>query len=650
MSSSIRILYLEDDPRDAELVADRLQQINVAYELRVARNEAEYAALLTAVRFDLILSDYCLPGYDGMSALALARVHQPAVPFILISGALGEEQAVECVLQGATDFVLKQRLERLILAVPRALTEAEEHRKRREAEEALHIRNHALATSPIAIAIADMQGRLTYVNQAFLDLWGYAGDREVLGRSFLEFLTDQERGAALWASALQTVRWSGELSLCRADGSSFVAIVSASVLTNTAGVAVGFIASFFDLTERVQAEQTLRQAMQLAEVAGRAKSEFLNNMTHELRTPLTAILGFSELLTMPKLSPEDRDTFCDLIRISGAALMKLIDDMLGLARLESDCLTVQKVACSLSKLVAGVLFDVRARAEKKGLQLQVSEQNLLPETIYTDPLHLRQVLQNLLDNAVKFTDRGTISLTLKAWSEAGDAARLQFIVSDTGIGIPTSQLGQIFQLFVQGDGSWTRRHGGTGLGLAHCLRLAEALEGELTVTSDPGQGSTFVLTVPVGLAGQVAELEVPAAASPKAVASPALATLRGRVLIAEDEPTTQLLLRNQLRCVGLVPDIAAHGRHACEMVEQSQAEGRSYDLIILDMQMLVMDGYDVARWLRRGGWQGPIVAVTAHSREGDRERCLAAGCDDYLSKPIAMAPLQEILTRYLRNN
>lgn len=400
--------------------------------------------------------------------------------------------------------------------------------------------------------------------------------------------------------------------------------------------------------ERKQAEQAMAQAKELAEAANRAKSEFLHNMSHELRTPLTAILGFSELLATEGLTRQEQDAFQASITSSGGALLKLIDDILELSRIEADRLSLETIPCSLQKIVDDVTFEMVTLAEQKRLQLRVIYQQPLPDTIYTDPLCLRQILHNLLHNAVKFTERGEIRLTLKTGFQAVGAARLQFIVSDTGIGIPACQLGRIFQPFVQVDGSPTRRYGGTGLGLAIGLRLAEALQGELTVTSEPGQGSTFVLTIPVGPTGTTAPLAQPVVAGiVDTGASPVPVPLQGRVLIAEDEPTTQLLLHHQLRRLRLTPDIAADGRQACELVAAAQAEGRPYDLILLDMQMPVMDGFDVARWLRRGGWQGAIVAVTAHVLAGDRERCLAAGCDNYLAKPIATAQLQRLLVHYL---
>ena len=265
-------------------------------------------------------------------------------------------------------------------------------------------------------------------------------------------------------------------------------------------------------------------------------------------------------------------------------------------------------------------------------------------------MRLRQILVNLLGNAIKFTERGEVRLALRWLREAPGGPRMQFAVSDTGIGIAPEKLGELFQPFTQADASLTRRYGGTGLGLAISQRLAKALGGDIEVRSALGQGSTFTLTVSAGpLQGVRLRRGPPAPAPASEEPSPGEpeVRLRGRVLLVEDVPDLHHMLRQMLGKMGLEVEIAENGRRACQMAQHSQAEARPYDLILMDIQMPEMNGFEATRWLREHGWQGAIVALTAHAMVGDREKCLAAGCDEYLSKPVNAAGLEAIVARYL---
>ena len=387
--------------------------------------------------------------------------------------------------------------------------------------------------------------------------------------------------------------------------------------------------------------------------ANRAKAQFLANMSHELRTPMTAILGYSELLNTGDLSPTEQHEFLDSIQHSGKSLIGIIDDILDLARIEADQLPMQKMDCSVQQIVEEVMAVARIAAAKKGLNLRVAYSLPVPATIGTDASRLRQILVNLVGNAVKFTEQGEVSLTVRSSESAERTARWQFVVSDTGIGIPTDKLAEVFQPFFQVDSSHTRLYGGTGLGLAICQRLTKSLDGRLEVASELGRGSTFTLTIDGG-PWRLTQGD-DGAASNTAVATTSQAeqqderspALQGRILLVEDEPSLQVVIRHMLRTLNVEVELAGDGRLACQMVEQSRAEGRPYALILMDIQLPQMNGLEATRRLRTQGWSGPIVALTAYAMVGDRERCLAAGCDDYLPKPISPSRLREVLRRYL---
>lgn len=413
----------------------------------------------------------------------------------------------------------------------------------------------------------------------------------------------------------------------------------------------GFIEVVEDITEQKQHEAQLRQAKEAAEAANRAKSAFLANMSHELRTPMTAILGFTDLLLMPNLPHHEQREFLETIQKNGRTLLELINDILDLSRIETGSAAVQKAECALRDIVNDVVATAEVRAAEKGLSLQADYSYPLPERIYTDPLRLRQILVNLLGNAVKFTDRGEVRMSVRCLNEDSGTARMQFTVVDTGIGIAPRAIGELFQPFMQVDSSASRRYGGTGLGLAISKHLAIALGGDIEVASELDRGSRFTLTIDIGPIEATRMLQSPAVtpveSEPRSSARQSL-HLRGRLLLAEDVPDIQVLVARNLREIGLDVDVADNGRQACDMAMASKTHGSPYDIVLMDIQMPGMNGYEAARWLREHDWQGPIVALTAHAMVGDREKCQAAGCDDYIAKPLVATVLRDVLMRHLQ--
>ena len=435
-----------------------------------------------------------------------------------------------------------------------------------------------------------------------------------------------------------------ELRMVRHDGTGFWARLQATMGQDGDCQTPVSRVTLSDITVGKRAEEELARARDAAQTSSRRKAEFLANMSHEIRTPMTAILGFSDLLATAELTRSEQGEFLQLIRSNGDALLRLINDILDLSRIEADHLHIQQQDCQLQPLLDDVLAAVKMLAAEKGIGLQLVCRLPLPDTIRTDPARLRQILVNLVSNAVKFTQQGEVHLQVRTLAEG---TRLQFVVKDTGIGIPADRLQELFQPFVQVDRSDTRRFGGSGLGLAISQRLAQALGGQIEVASELDQGSAFSLTIDSGLAAGVCLSPPPAA---EREAGPAVARVRefsGRVLLAEDSTDCQMVVRFLLKKRKLDVDLAADGQVACELAEQSRSEGRPYDLILMDMQMPRLNGFEATRWLRQQGWRGPIVALTAYAMAGDRERCLQAGCDDYLAKPISMNEFQAILQRHL---
>lgn len=409
--------------------------------------------------------------------------------------------------------------------------------------------------------------------------------------------------------------------------------------------------------------QELEGAMRQAEAANQAKSEFLANMSHEIRTPMTAIIGFAELLAEEVLCctqcagygdcelRERNGQYVETIRSNGRYLLEIINDILDLSKIESGGLEVERIPCSPLEILHEVRGLMAARAAEKKLEFVVETEGPVPEAIRSDPTRLRQILVNLVGNAVKFTSAGHVRLSLALVEPplgAGDP-RLRFRVSDTGIGIGPEQTARLFVPFSQADSSTTRKYGGTGLGLAISKRLIEALGGTIAVESTPGQGSTFTMEVPTGPLEGVPRVEYKpldtGATSAADESPPPLQPLNARVLLVEDGPDNQRLLSFLLKKAGATVVTAENGQVAVELALAARAEGHRFDLILMDMQMPVMDGYEATRRLRAAGYDGPIIALTAHTMQGDREKCLAAGCDDFTPKPIDRRALLEAIRR-----
>jgi signal transduction histidine kinase/DNA-binding response OmpR family regulator len=386
--------------------------------------------------------------------------------------------------------------------------------------------------------------------------------------------------------------------------------------------------------------------------ASRAKSEFLANMSHEIRTPMTAIIGYADLLLDPETTATEQRTHIQTIRRNGEHLLSVLNDILDLSKIEAGRMLTETVACSPSAIIVDVASLMRVRAAEKGLFFEVHYQTSIPETVQSDPTRMRQILMNLVGNAIKFTKSGGIRVLARC-IQAGADSKLEIEVVDTGVGLTQDQQSALFQPFVQADSSTTRQFGGTGLGLVICRRLAHMLGGDISVDSSFGRGSSFMLSVSTGSLEGVRMFEdLTEAGIPETgavVAQETTATqVDATVLLAEDGLDNQVLIAKHLTRAGITVTVVENGELAMQKALAAALAGRPYDVILMDMQMPVMDGYAATSALRRKGYKGPIVALTAHAMAGDRERCIAAGCTDYLTKPITRKKLIEAVSEHAK--
>ncbi len=421
-------------------------------------------------------------------------------------------------------------------------------------------------------------------------------------------------------------------------------------------------------TSLVRAYQALENANKQAEAATRAKSEFLANMSHEIRTPMTAILGFTDLLIEEFSERSTGREMLQTIKRNGGHLLEILNDILDITKIEAGKLVLERMRCSPAKIASEVVKLMQVRADAKNLPLELVCEEALPETILTDPTRLRQILINFVGNAIKFTHAGSVKLSVHTEQDSKNTPRVRFDVIDSGIGMTPEQLRVIYRPFEQADTSTTRKYGGTGLGLAVSRRLAQMLGGEVSVTSEPGKGSVFSLTIGVGRQdGIVPAAPEPALAEPtglhqacnRASGNPSAASpspdddLKGlRILLAEDGPDNRQLISHILRRAGAEVSTVENGKEAIHAVEKASTADTSplpFHVILMDMQMPEIDGYEATKILRAGGYDGPIIALTAHAMEGDREKCIDAGCSDYATKPIQSSTLKRIILKQARS-
>ncbi|MBX7165086.1 MAG: response regulator [Pirellulales bacterium] len=406
-----------------------------------------------------------------------------------------------------------------------------------------------------------------------------------------------------------------------------------------------------------RSERDLRAATDAACQANRAKRDFLANMSHEIRTPMTAILGFVDLLL------DDPDVYLHegrrhevgaTIRRNGEYLLSLINDVLDLSKIEAGQMIVERIACQPVTIARDVVSTMEVRSKERQIKLRLALEGPVPETIQADPTRLRQILINLVGNAIKFTPAGEVAVVLTCADRESANPQLVIHVRDTGIGMNREQIAKLFKPFTQADTSTTRRYGGTGLGLSISRSYARLMGGDISVTSWPGEGSTFTVTIPTGpLTGEPWLEQLPAIDRSRALAAaPAKpGQLDGvRLLLAEDGPDNQRLISHVLRRAGADVTIVDNGQAAVDAALAAWQSGHCFDLVLTDMQMPLLSGYEVAEQLRQRQFPAPIIALTAHAMAGDREKCLEAGCDDYTTKPIDRARLIAVITLQLERN
>ncbi|MBW1871256.1 MAG: response regulator [Deltaproteobacteria bacterium] len=514
------------------------------------------------------------------------------------------------------------------------------------------------------IAVADLDGNIQYINNAWAEMHGYGRDDDPTGKPLAIFHTQEQLQTDVIPFNKEVMRLgskTGEVGHLRKDGTTFPTIMNVTIIKDEQGKPYSLAAFAQDITERKQAEeQLLASNIRLEEATARAndlaaqaehanaaKSEFLANMSHEIRTPMNGVIGMSGLLLETDLSDEQR-RYAGTVQASAESLLRLINDILDFSKIEAGKLEMETLDFDLHALLDDFAEMIVFKAHEKGLEFSCAAAPGVPAFLQGDPGRLRQILVNLTVNAAKFTQAGEIAVLAYLEAETEEDVLIRFSVSDTGIGIPASRLNRLFRQFTQVDASTTRKYGGSGLGLAISKQLAQAMGGEIGVVSEEGRGSEFWFT-----ARFIKQPEQERCLIPPPELRDARHSIRElrrgavRILLAEDNITNQQVALGILRKLGLSADAVANGVEAVRALESIP-----YDLVLMDVQMPEMDGYEATAKIRDPkssvhNHDIPIIAMTAHAMQGDRKKCLEAGMNDYLSKPVAPQALAEMLKKWL---
>lgn len=597
------------------------------------------------------------------------------LPVVIVTGQGDERTAVELMKMGVYDYITKdsfttELLEKTAMNVIQRHTLVARQKHLEELLKTINMQQRIILDSAQAmIWYHDSEGRIQRANKATAEAVGLPVDK-VIGRTVTELfnydpdeITEDRQIIASGEPQLNLIK---QIQTVRGQRWFHIDKVPYPQEQGRTGVIVFAL----DFTELRLAQEKLKRAKELAEnaqkelekskmqleisaeqtalmaqealSASQAKSNFLANMSHEIRTPMNAIIGFSQVLIEQDVTDEQKD-YVGMILESARHLLQLINDILDFSKIEAGKLDIEIADCALDKLLNATESLLRPAADAKKLHLKVIKHETLPQQIRTDAVRLRQCLINLVNNAVKFTETGHVHVNVYP-RLLGNRMYIYFDVEDTGIGIAPEKQDQIFEAFNQVDAGTSRKFGGTGLGLAITKQLAHLLDGELTITSQPGKGSVFSLAVPSGL-------DVPSEKASYQQEKPGpysdaeftdSENFVGRVLVVEDTLTNQILAKVLLEQLGLLVTIAKDGNEAVE-----KTENRHFDMIFMDIQMPGTNGYEVTKILRNKGIKAPIIALTAYAMKGDEKECLAAGCDRYLSKPIDPKKLRHIVAEYL---
>jgi PAS domain S-box-containing protein len=662
--SGIRLLVIEDSIDDMTLMLYQLRKSPLKLiQARRVETAEELNTALSAQPWDVIISDFRLPRFDILAALAIVKERNFLEPFIIVSGRVGEEAATMALKNGAHDFVSKDSLSKLPDVLLREIERANDRKEKLFIEEQLRLVSLVFDNTSEGIVITNRDNRIIKTNTAFTTITGYV-EAEVIGEnpSILSSKTmSKSFFDQMWDDLNQTGHWGGEIINRRKSGDFYSEWLRINVVKDKNQQITNFIAILSDVSDKKKAEQDLidtnrklneaieraNELARRAESANLAKRDFLANMSHEIRTPMHVIIGLTELLQESELNSRQRDSV-RMILESSHLLLNTINDVLDFSKIEANALKIEYVPFALDEIINSLVPMLKPKATEKQLAFNVDIDPLVPRRLIGDSFRIRQVLLNLASNAVKFTFRGEVSIEIRLIGDiVENYASVEFLIRDTGVGISNNAQARLFRPFEQADSSTTRKFGGSGLGLAICKSLVESMGGSIGVTSNEGSGSKFYFFLNLRIDTQQSSIKTDPPKAQRSSLPQLEPNFTGKtVLLVEDCEPSQILGTYLLNNLGFQVEIAGTGKQAVEIICS-----KHLDLVLMDVQMPEMDGLEATRIIRRDARFNslPIIAMTAHALNEDRERCLAAGMNDYLAKPLDRQRFIEKLVQWIVN-
>ncbi len=633
--TDLHILMLEDDPLDADLIKAQLlllEEYNCIVHL--TDSKGSYLEALQNNNFDIILSDYTLPQYNGLDALSDLKAKNMLIPFVFVTGTINEETAVGTIKAGAWDYVVKDRLFRLPLAIRSVLLLKEEKLNTAMAEAKNRQLSMAIEQSPTHVLISNIDNKIEYINARFTEVMGYSPE-EVIGKDVSILVPDKDKDGfiSLLKKNIETPEtWRGEIQSIRKDGSLFWEYLSISPLKNETGETTHFIAVMEDITQRKMLEHDLIDALNKAERSDQLKDAFLHNLSHEIRTPLNAIVGFSDLIyTSEQNVPDTIKNYTTIIKKSSNRLLSIVSDVITMSSIQTGHEKIINKPVDINKIFDELSEIYVTIANSKNLKLTfIKEDPDNKQFLVTDETKLTQILTNLLNNAFKYTHEGSVELK---YGINGNV--VEFTVKDTGIGISSDAHEYIFERFRQAETSIQSNYGGTGLGLSISKSFAQMLGGNLRVESIPEKGSIFYLILPYITQKNIATTEK----------SLPISVLNKKItlLVAEDEMDNYQLIEAILRSPDIVIIHANNGQEALKYC----SENSKIDLVLMDIRMPILDGISAFREIRKIRNNLPIIAQTAYALEKERRQFLEMGFNQCISKPILREELLKMINQCL---
>lgn len=659
-NDSQRVIVLAPTSRDSSITAEILHKESITTyicnNLEQACKEIEKGADAALLTEEAILGDK-----NQLLEKTLSKQPQWS-DFPLIVLTARETSATNSALNSIGNMTLISRpvhITTLITALRTSLRDRKRQYKlrdylieRHENESALkqardHLQLMVESAADFAIISIDKANKIISWNNGATNIFGYEA-QEVIGQTAAIIFTEEDRQAGAVEKELQTALQAGRAAderwHLRKDGSRlYLSGIMAAMYDDDKNLK-GFLKIARDMTQNKQAEEELIAARNQAQAANIAKTEFLANMSHEIRTPMNAVIGLSNILAVSNPLTQRQQECIQTLRTSADSLMVLINDLLDIAKIEAQSVEIEQVPFSVTKIVEEVISMMSARSKEKGLTFTSSEGNInCKKPFIGDPTRIRQILVNLCSNALKFTEKGGVSISIDCLdTKIKNEKQFVLIVKDTGIGIDPEKLQTIFQKFVQADSSINRKYGGTGLGLAITKTLIEIMGGQIKVTSEPGKGSIFTVKLPLKLA-EDKDLQDAAQDLEHIHDSSIKLNSAKKILLVEDHAPNILVAKLFLEEFGYSSDSATNGLEAIEKVKNG-----NYAAVLMDVQMPGMNGFEATKQIREyekacNKYHVPIIGMTAHALVGDRERCIAAGMDDYISKPFNPVILKNLL-------